>query len=117
MPQHDGLQYGPRSAGKLSYGIAQDVIEGKVLGDVAIAPEHNASDVAHDITILHSIAQQLRTRRFHAGTLAIESVKLAFKLDANGLPTDCDGYSRYDAHKLVEEVSAVVIDGMLRYNG
>lgn len=70
---------------------------------MAIAPEHNASDVAHDIKVLHSIAQQLRAKRFQAGALAIESVKITFKLDANGLPVDCDSYSRYDAHKLVEE--------------
>lgn len=74
-----------------------------MLGDVAIAPEHNAADVAHDIKVLHDIAQRLRAKRFHTGALAIQSPKMTFKLDASGMPVDCDSYARYDAHKLVEE--------------
>jgi protein SSD1 len=74
-----------------------------VLGGVAIAPQHEAGDVAHDIKILHGIAQQLRDRRFNSGILALESVKTTFKLDAEGRPVDCATYARRDAHKLVEE--------------
>jgi protein SSD1 len=87
----------------LSYENAQDVIEGQVLGGVPIAPEHDASDVAHDIKVLHDIAQQLRAKRFKSGILALETVKTTFKLDAAGRPVDCATYDRRDAHKLVEE--------------
>jgi hypothetical protein len=37
--------------------------------------------------------------------MATEDMKLKFQLDVNGLPTDCGNYTRFDAHKLVEEVS------------
>jgi protein SSD1 len=87
----------------LSYENAQDVIEGKALGGVAIAPEHEAGDVAHDIKILHSIASQLRAKRFKNGTLALESSRVTFKLDASGRPVDCATNERRDSHKLVEE--------------
>jgi protein SSD1 len=92
-----------RSAGKLSYENAQAVIDGHVLGGVAIAPEHDAGDVAHDIKILNDIATRLRAKRFKTGALAIESAKISFKLDASGRPSDCGTYERRDAHKLVEE--------------
>jgi protein SSD1 len=94
-----------RSAAKLSYDVAQDVLDGKILGDVPVAPEHDAADIAHDIKVLNDIARQLRTKRFATGTLALDSTRLTFKLDEKGLPIDCSSYERYDAHKLVEEVS------------
>jgi protein SSD1 len=95
-----------RSAAKLSYNDAQNVIEGKPLGAVPVVPEHNASDIAHDISILEGLAKKLRAARFENGALSTESLKLAFKLDeATGLPVDCWQYERADANELIEEVN------------
>lgn len=92
-----------RSAGKLAYEDAQNVLEGKVLGGVAIIPQHNASDIEHDIKILDGLAKKLRARRFENGTLSLESLSLQFKLDENGLPTDCWQYERTDANDMIQE--------------
>lgn len=94
-----------RSATKLSYENAQDVIEGKVLGGVPIIPEHDAADIAHDIKILNDLAKQLRERRFQGGAISGESAQLTFTLDEDGKPTDCGTEPRNDAHNLIEEVS------------
>ncbi|GLB33866.1 putative 3'-5'-exoribonuclease [Lyophyllum shimeji] len=92
-----------KSAAKLSYQDAQNVIEGRGLGGVDIAPEHSASDIEHDVHNLEVLAKKLRAQRFENGTLALESLKLTFQLDDNGLPVDCGQYQRTDAHFLVEE--------------
>ena len=92
-----------RSAAKLAYADAQKVIDGHVLGDLVVAPEHNVSDISHDIKVLEGLAKQMRARRFRNGTLSLDSLHLSFKLDDNGLPTDCWQYTRTDAHDLIEE--------------
>lgn len=92
-----------RSAAKLSYADAQKVIEGQVLGDVAVIPDHDASAIEHDIKVLESLAKSIRARRFQNGTLSLESLRLSFKLDENGMPTDCGQYQRNDANELIEE--------------
>jgi protein SSD1 len=96
-----------RSAAKLAYADAQNVIEGKSLGDVAVAPEHSASDIEHDVRILEDLAGKLKARRFENGTLALESPRLSFELDESGLPTDCSRYEQNDANALIREVSIV----------
>lgn len=93
-----------RSAAKLSYHDAQNVIEGKVLGGVAVTPEHNASDIEHDIRNLEELAKRLRVQRFESGTLSLESLRLAFDLDENGIPVDCGQYRQTDANFLIKEV-------------
>lgn len=93
-----------RSATKLSYSNVQDVIDGKSLGDVPVAPEHNAGDIAHDIKILDDLAKQLRERRFQAGAITGESLELNFTLDESGHPIDCGSYERTESNMLVEEV-------------
>ncbi|KAK0191056.1 SSD1 protein [Armillaria mellea] len=92
-----------RSASKLSYSDAQNVIEGKVLGGVVVSPEHNASDIEHDIRILDDLAKKLRAQRFENGTLSLDSLRLQFKLGDTGLPVDCWQYQRVDANDLIEE--------------
>jgi protein SSD1 len=96
--------YFHRSAAKLAYADVQGVLDGKTLAGAPVAPEHNASDVEHDVKILQDLAKQLKERRSQSGTLSLQSVRLSFKLDKNGLPIDCAPYDRYDAHGLVEEV-------------
>lgn len=88
----------------MSYSDAQNVIEGQVLGGVAVAPEHDAKDIEHDIKILDDLAKKLRASRFENGTLSLESLRLEFQLDDNGLPTDCGQHVRADANDLIEEV-------------
>jgi protein SSD1 len=92
-----------RSAAKLAYADAQKVIDGHVLGDLVVAPEHDASAIAHDIKVLERLAKQMRARRFQNGTLSLDSLRLSFKLDDNGLPTDCWQYTPTDANELIEE--------------
>jgi protein SSD1 len=74
------------------------------LGGVIVAPEHDAADIAHDIRVFHNLANQLRSQRFENGALSLESIRLSFKLDANGFPEDCWQKERSDANQLVEEV-------------
>ncbi|EST06187.1 Nucleic acid-binding, OB-fold [Kalmanozyma brasiliensis GHG001] len=90
------------SCAKLAYADAQKVIEGGELPKDKIKA-HQPKDIADDILILHELAQKMRARRFDAGALRIDNVKLSFKLDENGLPTDATIYSSYDAHRLIEE--------------
>ncbi|KAJ8489315.1 hypothetical protein ONZ45_g13638 [Pleurotus djamor] len=92
-----------RSAARLTYGDAQNVIEGKTLGSVPVTPEHSAPDVAHDIKVLEDLAKQLRAQRVDNGALSLESVKLTFSLDDNGFPTDCGPVDYTDSNRLVAE--------------
>lgn len=91
-----------RSCAKLAYADAQKVIEGGALPKDKIK-EHKPNKIADDILILHKLAQKMRARRFETGALRIDNVKLSFRLDENGLPTDASIYSSYDAHRLIEE--------------
>ncbi|KAJ1039276.1 hypothetical protein NDA10_005142 [Ustilago hordei] len=91
-----------RSCAQLAYADAQKVIEGGELPKDKIK-EHKSNEIADDILILHKLAQKMRARRFETGALRIDNVKLSFRLDENGLPTDASIYSSYDAHRLIEE--------------
>lgn len=95
-----------RSAAKLSYNNAQDVIDGKTL-DVPVIPEQDAAGISQDIKTLHDITKQLRERRFQIGCVKTQTLRLAFKLDENGMPIDCGQYRRTEAHNLIEEVGIV----------
>lgn len=92
-----------KTASKLSYRDAQSVIEGKSLGDVPVTPEHDARDIAHDVKVLLDLSQQLRRERFRNGALGLDSLKLRFRLDDNGLPLDCGEYEILDSNHLIEE--------------
>ena len=43
-----------RSAAKLTYANAQDVIDGKGLGDVPVITEHGVSEIEEDIKLLQA---------------------------------------------------------------
>ncbi|KAI0036768.1 RNB-domain-containing protein [Vararia minispora EC-137] len=92
-----------KSAAKLSYQDAQNVIEGKPLGDIAVIPEHDASGIEHDIKVLNDLAKLMRSRRFHNGALSLEGPHLTFTLNEAGQPVDCGRYERLDANDLIEE--------------
>ncbi|KAF9567331.1 SSD1 protein [Agrocybe pediades] len=92
-----------RSVAKLAYSDAQRVLDGQRLGQVVVDEAHSHSDIEQDIKNLRNLANKLRTQRFENGTLSLESLSLSFKLDDNGMPTDCGQYERGEAHYLVEE--------------
>ncbi|KAF6762266.1 SSD1 protein [Ephemerocybe angulata] len=92
-----------RSAAKLSYQNAQNVLDGKALGDVAINGGHQESAIEQDVKILESIAKILRADRFKNGALSLEGMKIKFTLDENGLPADCGPYERTESNFLIEE--------------
>ncbi|EGO27535.1 hypothetical protein SERLADRAFT_346957, partial [Serpula lacrymans var. lacrymans S7.9] len=92
-----------KSAAKISYEKAQKVIDGHVLGDVPVTPDHDAAAIEHDIKVLNSLAKQLRARRFQDGALSLSTMQLQFKLDESGLPIDCWQHESSDANELVEE--------------
>ena len=81
------------SSAKLTYQDTQKAIDSKSLGDIE-----------KDINILHGLASKLRARRFQDGTLGLEVLSLAFKLDESGLPIDCGQYKPTEANYLIEEV-------------
>jgi protein SSD1 len=93
-----------KSAAKLSYGVVQGVLDGEHLGNVSVAPEHEVSSVETDIGLLYELATVLRTRRFQNGSLRLESPRLSFKLNDQGLPVDCSQSANLEANAIVEEV-------------
>jgi len=93
-----------KSSAQLSYANAQDAIDGKVLGGVPVAPEHDASAIEHDVKILHGIAKVLRERRVRSGALFTDTPRSAFTLDESGMPVDCGQSVPNDATSLVQEV-------------
>jgi len=101
----DSTHQRSRSAAKLTYNDAQNVINGKPLAGVSVTPEHDAVDIAKDIKVLHGLAKQLRAQRLENGALCLDSARLSFKLDDNGFPEDCNQHEITDANQLVEEVS------------
>lgn len=92
-----------KSSAKLSYLDAQNVIDGKPLGDVPVILEHEACDIGHDIRVLYDLARHIRQERLRNGALKVNSPALKFQLDDNGLPLDCGEYELYDANDLIEE--------------
>jgi protein SSD1 len=75
-----------KSSAQLSYANAQDVIDGKVLGGVPVAPEHDASAIEHDIKILHEIATGPQGASVQEWCPFTDTPKLAFTLDESGRP-------------------------------
>jgi protein SSD1 len=99
---------GFRSSAKLTYKHAQDAIDGKLLGDVPVSPEHDASAIQNDIKVLYDISKILRERRYQNGALSTTPLRLRFKLDEKGNPEDCLQYELTESNKLVEEVGSIL---------
>lgn len=93
-----------KSAAKLSYEMVQGVLDGKALGDVSVAPEHEISSVENDIRLLYELAKVLSARRFQNGALRLEAPRLSFKMNDQGLPVDCSQSMNIEANTIVEEV-------------
>ncbi|RXW24698.1 hypothetical protein EST38_g1159 [Candolleomyces aberdarensis] len=92
-----------RSAVKLSYRDAQNILDGKGLNGVAIDGQHQLAAIEQDVKIIESIAKKLRADRFKNGALALDDMKIRFTLDDSGLPVDCVQYEKTDSNNLVEE--------------
>jgi protein SSD1 len=98
-----------KSAAQLSYQDAQNVIEGKSLGEVPVIPEHDAAGIEHDIKTLDDLAKLLRSRRFQNGALSLDSERLTFTLDEYGQPVDCGKSEHVDSNNVIEEVRICVM--------
>ena len=106
-----------KSCARLDYSTAQNIIENKVacLGqneiDENLWPKsrrptggHTIDEVAADVRLMNEIAQARRRLRFRNGAVALEAVKLTFKLDNDReTPLMCEPYPIRDSNKLVEE--------------
>jgi len=128
MNRHDGslvknqeVWYGRtviKSCARLDYATAQNIIENKVAypGENEIKEElwptsrrpsgeqHTTQQVAHDVRLMNDIAQARRRMRFQNGAIALNAVKLTFKLDNDReTPLLCEPYPIRDSNKLVEE--------------
>ena len=106
-----------KSCARLDYSTAQNIIENKVVYpgeneiDESLWPKsrrptggHTIDEVARDVRLMNEIAQARRQLRFRNGAVALEAVKLTFKLDDDReTPLMCEPYPIRDSNKLVEE--------------
>lgn len=82
-----------RSDARLSYEQAQQVIE----------TQHAETEVDRAILTLHSLASQLRSKRYASGAINFESQEVKFILDENAKPVDVYIKESKEANWLIEE--------------
>jgi len=96
-----------RSCAKFSYDNAQDFIDGKEdaeLQHLQISPRFKLSDIRSKILDLHTISQNLRSRRMRDGCLKLDQIRLSYTLDADsGFPNGCFVYQYKQSNELIEE--------------
>jgi DIS3-like exonuclease 2 len=105
-----------KSCARLDYSTAQNIIDNKVaIGENEMSEElwpisrrptggHTVEQVADDVRLMNTIAQARRRLRMQNGALALNAVKLTFKLDDDReTPLMCEPYPIRDSNKLVEE--------------
>lgn len=105
-----------KSCARLDYSTAQNIIERKVaFGENEINEElwptsrrptggHTIDQVAADVRLMHEVGMARRKLRFKNGALALNAVKLTFKLDADReTPLMFQQYPIRDSNRLVEE--------------
>ena len=83
-----------RSAHKLSYQDAQDVLEGKG------SSTEEADDAIRDLARL---ARKLRARRGERGSIDFDLPEARVVLNTEGEPTDIQRVLRFEAHRLIED--------------
>jgi len=76
---------------RFSYGEAQLVIDS------------GEGDMKEQVTLLHRLAQQLRTKRFSSGAFAFEKIEVRFELDEAGKPLGIKFREMGTANQLIEE--------------
>lgn len=117
----DEVWYGKtviKSCARLDYATAQNIIDKVVANgesieemDETLWPKsrrptggHTIDQVAADVRLMHKVAMARRKLRFANGALALNGVKLSFKLESDGeTPALCAPYPIRDSNRLVEE--------------
>ncbi|KAI3464487.1 hypothetical protein Pfo_021150 [Paulownia fortunei] len=101
-----------RSCSKLSYEHAQEIIDGEFdvknsnsLGNhwPELYGQFEWCDVVKSVKSLHEISIFLKENRFKSGALSLESPKVVFLFDEEGIPYDSVLAGRKDSNFLVEE--------------
>ena len=90
---------------RFSYTEAQQVID---TGD---------GDMKEQVTILHRLAQQLRTKRFASGAFAFEKIEVRFDLDEAGRPLGIKFREMGTANQLIEEFMLLANKRVAEYVG
>lgn len=102
-----------QSCCRLSYEHAQRIIDGSVDPESCTTtdsdwPEIHGffgwSDVFMSIRILHDISKILKEKRFKDGALSLESPKVVFLFNEDGIPFNCVMSGRIESNFLVEEL-------------
>lgn len=119
--EKDDIWYGRtviKSCARLDYSTAQNIIENKLATgesesemDESLWPKsrrptggHTIDQVAADVRLMNLVAKARRKLRFDNGALALNAVKLTFKLDEDGqTPLLAAPYPIRDSNRLVEE--------------
>ena len=65
--------------------------------------DNQAGDYFQELTLLNTLAKNVRKRRFDHGAVNFETVEVKFDLDENGKPLGLKVKERKDIHKLIEE--------------
>ncbi|XVE60363.1 hypothetical protein DITRI_Ditri05aG0122900 [Diplodiscus trichospermus] len=100
-----------RSCCKLSYEHAQDIIQGitdverfdTLEGFPQLHGLFEWTDVIKSVKCLHEISKTLKEKRFHDGALQLESSKVVYVFDQDGVPYDIRLSERMDSNFIVEE--------------
>ncbi|XVE95439.1 hypothetical protein REPUB_Repub02eG0097400 [Reevesia pubescens] len=100
-----------RSCCKLSYKHAQDIIQGIIdvekFNSLEGCPQMHGqfewADVIRSVKCLHKISKTLKEKRFNDGALQLESSKVVYLFDEDGVPYDSSVSERMDSNFLVEE--------------
>ncbi|XP_022773218.1 DIS3-like exonuclease 2 isoform X2 [Durio zibethinus] len=99
-----------RSCCNLSYKHAQDIIQGIIdverfntLEYPQLHGQFKWTDVTRSVKFLHEISKTLKERRFSDGAIQLETSKVVFVFDEDGVPYDSRLNERMDSNFLVEE--------------
>ncbi|KAK8646902.1 hypothetical protein V6N13_120669 [Hibiscus sabdariffa] len=96
---------------KLSYKHAQDIIQGitdleksnTLEGLPQLHGKFEWADVIRSVNCLNEISKTLKDKRFSDGALQLESPKVVYLFDEDGVPYDSSLSERMDSNFLVEE--------------
>nr|XP_043607578.1 DIS3-like exonuclease 2 isoform X2 [Erigeron canadensis] len=93
-----------QSCCKLSYEHTQDIIDGTINVDgLQLYGHFISSDVISSVQKLAEISKVIKEKRFKDGALSLESPKVVFSFDRNGIPNDIFLSGRKKSNFLVEE--------------
>lgn len=90
---------------RFSYGEAQKVID------------TGEGEMSEMVTLLHRLAQQLRTKRFSSGAFAFEKIEVRFELDEAGKPLGIKFREMGTANQLIEEFMLLANKRVAEYVG